>query len=145
MPVEPQILAKSQGRADVSEPLTILKELLSGLAGQTGKMSAFGHLGRTHLPQRKAGEGIALAATVKDFKSAGTVFECMLDASAAGGEPIEVTLVSSGNPQDFCQIGDQLLIAGRIVDEPQKNIAGYEGEAQRVVMLGEIAKVPKAE
>jgi hypothetical protein len=127
--------------ADVAEPLASFKELLDGLAKQAGKLSAFGHLGRTHLPERKAGEGFAFAGKVIEYKVAGSVFESTLDA----GNGVTVQLVSLGNPQDFCEIGDQLLAAGRIVDEPAKNIRGYEGEADRIVLLGHAALAPKAE
>jgi hypothetical protein len=127
--------------ADVAEPLANFKQLLGGLAEQAGKLSAFGHLGRTHLPERKAGEGYAFSGKVIEYKVAGSVFESTLDA----GNGVTVQLVTLFNPQDLFQIGDQLLVAGRIVDEPQKNIAGYEGQAERVVLLGDAAKVPKAE
>ena len=127
--------------ADVADPLAQLKRFLGELAAQPGKVSAFGHLGRTHLPQRKAGEGFAIAGKVIEYRVAGSVFETTLDA----GSGVQVLFVSLGNPQDFCEIGDQLLVAGRIVDEPVKNLRGYEGEAQRVLMFGEAAQIPKPE
>jgi hypothetical protein len=127
--------------ADVAEPLAQLKKFLGELAGQPGKVSAFSHLGRTHLPLRKAGEGFVIAGKVIEYRVAGSVFETTLDA----GSDVKVLLVSNGNPQDFCEIGDQLLVAGRIVDEPAKNIKGYNGEAARVILLGESVQIPKAE
>jgi hypothetical protein len=127
--------------ADVADPLAQLKRFLGELATQPGKVSAFGHLGRTTLPQRKAGEGFAIAGKVIEYRVAGSVFETTLDAS----NEVRVLFISLGNPQDFCEIGDQLLVAGRIVDEPAKNIRGYEGEAVRVILLGQAAQIPKAE
>ena len=124
--------------ADAAEPLANLKQLLDNLAKQPGKLSAFGHLGRTNLAERKAGEGFAFAGKVIEYKAAGSVFESTLDA----GNGVTVQLVSLGNPQDFCEVGDQILAAGRIVEEPQKNIRGYEGEAERVVLLGHAALAP---
>ena len=127
--------------ADVADPVAQLKRFGAELAAQPGKVSAFGHLGRTHLPERKAGEGFAIAGKVIEFRVAGSAFETTLDA----GSGLQVLLVSPGNPQDFCEIGDQLLVTGRIVEEPAKNIRGYEGEAERVMLLGDAALVPKAE
>jgi hypothetical protein len=72
---------------------------------------------------------------VTDFHAAGKVFECTLDL----GSGTTATVVSLANPQDFCQIGDQVLIVGRIVEDPATNVAGYEGEATRVVLLGHAA------
>jgi hypothetical protein len=125
----------------VADPVAQLKRFGAELAAQPGKVSAFGHLGRTHLPERKAGEGFAIAGKVIEFRVAGSAFETTLDA----GSGLQVLLVSPGNPQDFCEIGDQLLVTGRIVEEPAKNIRGYEGEAERVMLLGDAALVPKAE
>ena len=127
--------------ADVADPLAQLKRFHAELAAQPGKVSAFGHLGRTHLPERKAGEGFAVAGNVIEYRVAGSVFETTLDA----GSGVQVLLVSPGNPQDFCEIGDQLLVTGRIVEDPAKNIRGYDGEAERVMLLGDAALVPKAE
>jgi hypothetical protein len=42
-------------------------------------------------------------------------------------------------------MSDELLVVGRIVDDPQKNLPGYEGDAERVVLLGYGVAVPKAE
>jgi hypothetical protein len=106
---------------------------------QPGKVSAFGYLGRTHFPERKAGEGVAAAGTVSEFRSAGSVYETTLDA----GSGVQILIVSPGNPQDFCQVGDQLLAAGRIALEPAKNIPGYQGDAERVMLLGDSVVVPK--
>ena len=127
--------------ADVADPLAQLKRFLGELAGQPGKVSAFGHLGRTHLPLRKEGEGFVIAGKVVEYRVAGSAYETTLDA----GNNVQVLFVSLGNPQDFCEIGDQLLVAGRIVDEPAKNIRGYEGEAERVMLLGEATQIPKPE
>jgi hypothetical protein len=127
--------------ADVADPLAQFKRFLSEVASQPGKVTAFGHLGRTHLPMRKADEGFAITGKVVEFHSAGSAYEITLDA----GSSINVLVVSLTNPQDYCAIGDQLLVGGRVIDEPQKNIPGYEGEAARVVLLGETAKVPPAE
>jgi hypothetical protein len=127
--------------ADVADPLAQLKRFGAELAAQPGKVSAFGHLGRTHLPERKDGEGFAVAGKVIAFRAAGSVFETTLDA----GSGVEVLLISTGNPQDFCKVDDQLLVTGRIVREPIKNIPGYEDQAERVLLLGDAAVVPKAE
>lgn len=125
--------------ADVADPLAQLKRLHAELVAQPGKVSAFSFLGRTHLPQRKAGEGFAAAGTVSEFRSAGGVFETTLDA----GGGVQILIVSTGNPQDFCQVGDQLLATGRIVEEPAKNIRSYQGDAERVMLLGDAVVVPK--
>lgn len=128
--------------ADAAEPAAALKGLTDELAAQAGpgtKMSAIGTLARGQLTARKAGEGVAIAGTVTNFQSAGKVFELTVDL----GNNATATILCPNNPQDFCQIGDQVLIVGRIVEEPANNLDGYEGEAARVVLLGHAAVVPK--
>jgi hypothetical protein len=127
--------------ADVADPGAQLKRLLTELVAQPGKVSAFSYLGRTHFPERKAGEGFAVAGKVIEYRVAGGVYETTIDA----GSGVHILVVSPGNPQDFCQIGDQLLALGRIVEEPKESVRGYEGEAERVMLLGDQALVPKAE
>lgn len=132
--------------ADAEEPVAVMKHLVGELASQAGtgtKMSAIGTLSRGHLTLRQSGEGIAVAGAVTDFRSAGKVFECIVALGKdEQGNDVTATVVSPTNPQDFCQIGDQVLIVGRVVDEPATAIAGYEGEAPRVVLLGHAAAVP---
>jgi hypothetical protein len=103
-------------------------------------MSAIGTLARGQLAERKAGDGAALAGTVTNFQAAGRVFETTVDL----GSGATATVVTPTNPQDQYAIGDQVLIVGLIVEDPTTNIAGYKGEATRVVLLGHAAAAPKA-
>lgn len=134
------------GSADAEEPVAVMKHLVGELASQAGtgtKMNAIGTLSRGHMTLRKSGEGIAVAGAVTDFRSAGKVFECIVALGKdEQGNDVTATVVSPANPQDFSQIGDQVLVVGSVVDEPATNIAGYEGEAPRVVLLGHAAAVP---
>jgi hypothetical protein len=116
-----------------------LKSTLGGLAEQPGKVSALKALTDNNLPQRKHDEGILLAGTVQSFESAGSLFACKFQA---GKSMAETTLVSFTDPAQFCQVGDELLVVGRVVENPAKNLRGYEGEAERVVLLGYAVSVP---
>jgi hypothetical protein len=117
-----------------------LKSTLGGLAEQPGKVSALKALTDNNLPQRKHDEGVLLAGAAQGFESAGSLFACKFQA---GKSMAETTLVSFTDPAEFCQAGDELLVVGRVVENPAKNLRGYEGEAERVVLLGYAVSVPK--
>jgi len=127
---------------ELAEQIETLKTALAGLATQPGKVSALKSLTDIHLPQRKHNEGVLLAGVVQDFAAAGSLFACKFQA---GKSLTETMIVSVTNPEDAYKAGDELLVVGRVVDDPKKNLPGYEGDAERVVLLGYGAAVPKAE
>jgi hypothetical protein len=45
-------------------------------------------------------------------------------------------LVSAHDPAEAYQANARVLVLGGIVDDPARNIAGFEGSAQRVVWTG---------
>ncbi len=130
--------------AEIEGMVKELKSLLEKLAGVGGpsKLSAVRFLAASHWPERKHGAGMLAAGVVKEFKAAGPHFEITLDA-AARMAPLSLPVVSANNPQDFCQLEDELLLVGRVIDDPQTNLPGYEGQQPRVILLGYCIKVPK--
>jgi hypothetical protein len=128
--------------SDLTEQVETLKTALAGLAMQPGKMSALKSLTDINLPQRKHDEGVLLAGVVQDFAAAGSLFASKFQA---GKSLTETTIISTANPQEAYKVGDELLVVGRIVENPKKNLPGYEGDAERVVLLGSAVAVPKAE
>ena len=131
----------SPSDADLYEHVQTMQTFLGTLAGQPGKVSAIRAMTDLNLPQRKADEGVFLAGTVKGFQAAGSVFECQIDA---GRTPTAVSVICSNNPQDICQPGDELLVIGRMIENPKKNLPGYDGDKPRVVLFGYAMPVPKA-
>ncbi|MEX2173738.1 MAG: hypothetical protein WD872_05205 [Pirellulaceae bacterium] len=132
----------STADADLQESVDAMQAFLSGLAVQPGKVGALNSLTDIHLPQRKHDEGVLVAGVVQDFQSAGSVFECTLKA---GKKMASTSVIWATNPQDFCKVGDEVLVVGRIVENPKEQIAGYEGEQERVVLHGYAVVVPQAE
>ena len=119
---------------EVQQLAQSLQTLLGTFAANEGKISAIRHLATQNLPERGHDQGIMLTGTVQDFSSAGFVHEMAIETS-----PLNMTtakVICRSDPQQFCRIGDGLIIVGRIVEEPQKNLAGYEGNTKRAVFLG---------
>jgi hypothetical protein len=125
----------------VKETKTLL-EKIAGIGGPS-KLSAVRFLAASHWPERKNGAGVLAAGVVKEFKAAGPHFEITLDA-AARNSPLTLPVVSANNPQDFCQLEDELVLVGRVIDDPKSSLPGYEGEQPRVLLLGYCIKAPKA-
>ncbi len=130
----------STSDSDLIEHVQTLKTFLTGLAMQPGKVSALKALTDLNLPEREHDEGVLVAAVVEDIQAAGSMFECL---TQSGKTLAKTPIVCATNPQDFCEPGDELLVVGRVVENPQKNIPGYEGEHKRVVLYGYSVKVPK--
>jgi hypothetical protein len=130
----------STSDADLYETVQAMQTFLTALAS-SNKVAAMKSLTDLQLPLRKHDEGVFLACTVQDIQAAGSLFECQVSAGKSGSM---AAVVAHNNPQDFCKPGDELLIVGRIIDDPQKNLPGYEGASARVILYGYHVAVPKA-
>jgi hypothetical protein len=130
----------STADADLADHVATLQTFLTALT--MGKMNGLKSLTDLKLPEKKHDEGVLVAAVVQDFRSAGSMFECTVQA---GRKLTETPIVCATNPQDFCQVGDDVLVIGRIVEDPQKHIPGYEGEHMRVVLYGYSVTAAKAD
>jgi hypothetical protein len=125
---------------DLFDSVQTMQTFLNSLVS-TGKVAAMRAVTDIVLPQRKHEDGVFLAGVVTDFRAVGSLFECDVNAGKSG---TPTTILSANNPQDFCQVGDELLLVGRLIDEPKKNYPGYEGDKAKVIYYGYHVAVPKA-
>jgi hypothetical protein len=132
--------------ADLSESVAKMQTLLDSLAGKSGasKISAIKFLTAQRWSAQKNDQGLIAAGIVKDFKSAGPLFEVALDASVRDTS-LTIPLVTANNPQDLAKIGDEIVALGRVIDQPKTNLPGYEGDQPRVLLLGFAMRADKAE
>jgi len=132
--------------SDVEGMVKEMQTQLNKLAGVGGpnKLSGVRFLAASHWTERKAGEGLLVAGHVKDFKAVGPQFEVTLDATTRGNA-LSIPLICDKNPQDFCQLEDELVVVGRIIDNPKANLPGYDGANPRILMLGYCVKAPKTQ
>jgi hypothetical protein len=135
-----QVSYLSTSDADLYESVQTMQTFLTALAS-SNKVTAMKSLTDLQLRARKHNEGVFLACTVQDIQAAGSLFECQVSAGKSG---TGTAVVSPNNPQDFCKPGDELLIVGRVIDDPKKNLPGYDGASSRVILYGYHAAVPKA-
>jgi hypothetical protein len=130
----------STSDADLIDAVGSLHDLLGKLV--TTKSAALNSLTGIKLPELKADDGALVMGTVRDFRAAGSMFELTIEA---GRTRTPVAIVSPTNPQDFCAPGDSIVVVGRIVEAPKKNISGFEGDHERVVLYGASAVAAKPE
>ena len=79
------------------------------------------------------------ASTTKLFSTAAALDASLRDAS------LILPLVAPNNPRDLCKIGDELVVIGRVVHKPKDNLAGYDGNEPRVLLVGFAVRVPKTD
>ncbi len=90
---------------------------------------------------KRTTNGIALAGTVESAEQVGELFQTK--ARVGGADSAQtVTIVSARPPQ--VAAGDQIVSLGSIVDNPQQQLAGYEGDDPTVVWSGMTMKVAPA-
>ena len=127
---------------ELAEQTATLKTALASLAMQPGKLSALKSLTDINLPERKHEQGVLLAGVAGEFAAAGTVHAATFQAGKSGTEAI---VVSASDPKQAISAGEEILLVGRVIEDPTKNLPGYEGEATRVILLGCAVAAPKPE
>ena len=75
--------------------------------------------------------GVCLYGVIKAVEPIGELFETTLDS---GGQ--EVAVVSKSNPAEHFAVDRHVLILGTILEDPTKNLGGYEGSRKSVVLDG---------
>lgn len=112
-----------------------LSGVLKTFANQPRKLAMIGNqtvewLDRSTRPT----EGVFMFGTVREITGTGRVYETKLELAAL--EKRLVTVVSRVDPRRTFAAGDRILMLGAIVDQPERNLLGYEGNDARVVMGG---------
>jgi hypothetical protein len=130
--------------ADLSQPIGELEQLFLSLAGKKGTLNAARFLTAQSWPELPDGQGFFAAGTVKQIQAAGPLFEMTLE-STVRDTTASLPVITVGNPRDLCQPGDELIVVGRLVEQPKLNLPGYGGDQPRVLTAGFAWRVPKAE
>ena len=128
--------------ADNAAKVPALDDWMTDFGQNLKRRQIAGRLAEQQLDGPGAG-GILLAGEVKNFQSLGSLFETTVELTASKTNR-QVSIITPINPQDFCQVGDQVLVVGVIVREPKGKLKGYSGEAP-VVVVGGHTKSIKAE
>lgn len=126
--------------ADNYEAVTALSELLTSV-GTRIPSSVLGFLGKERYDAAEGDKQMLVSGTVTDIRAVGSMFECVVQMPTR--DMLSVVLLSSKNPQDKCTVGDTVMVVGSKVDDPAKNVGGYEGSAAKVVTWDYGVKIAK--
>jgi hypothetical protein len=129
---------------ELADSVTKMQALLDALSGAKGtsRVRPIRFLAAQQWPEQRNGQGLLVAGTVKEIAPIGPLFEVLLDASTRDAALI-LPLISTNDPQDLCKPGDELVVVGRVVDNPLQILPGYDGDQQRVLRVGFAVRVPK--
>jgi hypothetical protein len=126
---------------DVDGLLAVL-DTISGARGAS-RINAVKFLAAQRWTAAQPDDGLLIAGTVTQIQPAGRLFEIALDAGSR--TKLVVPVLTTANPDDLCAVGDVLVIAGRLLDDPQRQLPGYAGQQARVLLLGQAVRAPKTE
>jgi hypothetical protein len=88
---------------------------------------------------KRTTNGVVLAGTVESVDQVGPLYHAKVRQGPAAGS---VTIVCAKDPR--LEIDDEVLTLGSIVEQPQDQLAGYEGSEPAVVWSGMTLKIPPA-
>ncbi|RIK85205.1 MAG: hypothetical protein DCC67_04315 [Planctomycetota bacterium] len=127
-------LADPEGYSNelVTEQL-VAKEVFRGMAGDPQRRSDLQVVSARWLQhERRPNQGIVLLGRVSDMRPQGRWTEYIVDVGS--GDAAEQCLVLLDRIR--FPIGAELAVAGVIIAQPQQRLAGYQGDAEQVVVAG---------
>jgi hypothetical protein len=112
--------------------LALAKEALRSAAAPACRADLAVIAGRWLTHESRKNAGTLLVGTVRDLRMQGRWTECDVEI-AFGDESISIPVLMDRLEY---RIGREVAVAGVIVAEPQRRIAGYQGDAPQVVIAG---------
>ena len=109
-------------------------QLLNEIVQQPGKLAVISGVAKGWIAagyETRQTNGVCLHGVVTSVEPIGNFFETTVEA---GNQQIAV--VSLTDPAEYFAEGRQVLILGSILDDPAKNLGGYEGSRKVVVLDG---------
>lgn len=122
------------GDEEVAARKTETATLLHEVCQQPDKLAVIESVagGWIALPhEKRTTNGICLAGVVTSVEPIGDFFETTIESSGK-----QIAVVSLSDPSEFFVTDRQVLVLGTILDEPAKNLGGYEGSRAVVVLDG---------
>ncbi len=111
-------------------------EVLRNLFGDQEQLQSLGIRAAAEFanPMRASG-GIVLAGVVEEVRTLDEQFRTFVRLP---GKESPISVITAQKPT--VSAGDTAIAAGMVVDDPNQNIAGYEGADERIVWAGLIVK-----
>jgi hypothetical protein len=115
-------------------------ELVKSLAAEDAKLNTLGRVANGWLKAvSRDSSGVLLVGVVKEVRQQGGYDVIELTLS---GNDQSVPVYRKSQPGETYSRDSKLLVLGAIIEDPGKNLSGYEGEARFVVWEGLTEKLP---
>lgn len=119
----------------IGELATALNDVLETFKKQPEKLAMIGNQTAEWLDRSsRSTDGVFLFGTVNKIQRSGQIYETTLELASL--EKRTVTLVSRVDPRLTFGPSDRILMLGAIVEQPRRNLVGYDGSESMVVMGG---------
>ncbi|MFW6169132.1 MAG: hypothetical protein ACODAD_01495 [Planctomycetota bacterium] len=119
----------------IGDLATALTDVLETFKKQPEKLAMIGNQTAQWLDQsNRSTDGVFLFGTVNKIRRSGQIHETKLEL--ASREKRTVTVVSRVDPRLTFAPTDRILMLGAIVEQPSRNLVGYQGDESMVVMGG---------
>jgi hypothetical protein len=132
---------REPGQTGLSQPIGEIEKLLEQIVASQPALEQLKALTHEHWPDIPDGRGFFVVGTVKGTQPAGDLYTISLTLDGDRKLPVAITT----NPEDLCQPSDQLLVIGRIVEEPKVNLPGYDGGLPKLLKSGFVVRAAKPE
>jgi hypothetical protein len=118
----------------ISEELAESIRLLMTIGKQQDKLALISQVESRWLSIKRPNDGILLYGTVESVAREGAMFETQV--KLASKDERVISLISMSDPSEHFEPEHRVLVLGTILEEPAKNLSGYEGDAELVILDG---------
>lgn len=139
-------LGKLLAGADLTDPLVqdklplVKEEITSKMSARLLMLAIFAD---PALADGSKIEGIAVGGVIKDIKPLGASHETTIEITRRDKTLFTLPIVTAKSLEDEgAKIGDTLIVLGKIIRDPKKELPTYKGEAPQVIKAGYTTVVP---
>ncbi|MEO8494968.1 MAG: hypothetical protein ABI614_07850, partial [Planctomycetota bacterium] len=115
-------------------------KLLKEVSQRADKLAVIGGVAKGWIAagrESRKTNGVCLYGVVKAVEPIGELFETTIESAGQ-----QIAVVSTSDPAEYFALDSQVLVLGSILDDPAKNLGGYEGSRAVVVVDGYHINVP---
>jgi hypothetical protein len=123
---------------DIEDKASLVKDELTMKMTSNGKrLTMLAVFADPSLAEDSNVEGIAVGGIIKDIKPLGATHETTIEVTRQNGTLFTLPIVTTKSLEDEgAKVGDTLIVLGKIVRAPKKDLPTYKGEAPQVIKAG---------
>ena len=120
-----------------ADKVALIKEELGSKIGKFAIMLAL--FSDQRLADGATEDGIAVSGVIKDIKPLGATHETTIEVTRPNKTLFTIPVVTTKSLEDDgAKVGDTLIVLGKIVRDPKKDLPAYKGEAPQLIHAGHV-------